>query len=134
MARNIKQLLAAPYIKAIRRAGVYIDAYDFEKILQDADYGFARYPRTTPAMWKAIQVKHELDRIELYKRLRTYRKKRQALENAKLDYEHHPRDLCNCGAPADIQRSPCPYQWEINGVDDSCDCCPECRYQCAQDI
>jgi len=29
---------------------------------------------------------------------------------------------------------PCPYQQEINGNDDGCNCCPYCEQQCADDI
>jgi len=28
----------------------------------------------------------------------------------------------------------CPYQSEINDTDFACDCCDECRHECAMDI
>ncbi len=38
---------------------------------------------------------------------------------------------CNQRAPGD---GLCPYAEEINGVERECDCCDECRHQCAMDI
>lgn len=39
-----------------------------------------------------------------------------------------------CGAIVDGELHPCPYAQEIGGSDESCNCCDECRHQCAMDI
>ncbi len=44
--------------------------------------------------------------------------------------------LCRCGKPASPEAHPCPYAEEIGRVEDPdyCNCCDECRGQCAMDI
>ena len=32
------------------------------------------------------------------------------------------------------QSGPCPFASEIHGDESECDCCDDCRYQCAMDI
>lgn len=45
-----------------------------------------------------------------------------------------PKDgLCDCGAPAS-EPEPCPFAEDIRGDDTPCDCCDDCRHQCAMDI
>lgn len=39
---------------------------------------------------------------------------------------------CPCGA--DGESGICPYAEDIGGIEAGCDCCPDCRSSCAQDI
>lgn len=47
--------------------------------------------------------------------------------------KEEPKDKCGCGAEAGELDS-CPYTSEIYGREEECNCCDDCRYQCAQDI
>jgi hypothetical protein len=40
---------------------------------------------------------------------------------------------CKCGALAGDPQ-PCPYQSDIEGIIDLCDCCDTCRNECERDI
>ncbi len=40
---------------------------------------------------------------------------------------------CKCGKEGQEEQS-CPYAWEIQGEDEPCNCCDECRDQCWDDI
>ena len=39
-----------------------------------------------------------------------------------------------CGAEGAAQEGECPYQSEINETTLMCDCCEQCRHECAMDI
>lgn len=39
---------------------------------------------------------------------------------------------CTCGA--DGEKGICPYAEDVGGIESGCDCCPDCRSNCAQDI
>ena len=41
--------------------------------------------------------------------------------------------LCKCGAPAGEPR-PCPFRSDIHGNREPCDCCDNCRTECARDV
>lgn len=41
-----------------------------------------------------------------------------------------------CNNPAERRKHSCPYQEEINNNNDPnyCNCCSDCRYECAMDV
>jgi hypothetical protein len=42
--------------------------------------------------------------------------------------------MCKCGKNPAEPPHICPYQYEINDSEATCDCCAECASECAMDI
>jgi hypothetical protein len=40
--------------------------------------------------------------------------------------------ICKCGNPGYVAL--CPYSQDLYGQENECNCCNECRYECAMDI
>lgn len=67
-----------------------------------------------------------IDRFEIVK-------VKEVKKNKDGAFFFEPDECDKCGCESSTSAA-CPYQSDVNGVEEECNCCEECRYQCAQDI
>lgn len=52
-----------------------------------------------------------------------------------VDLFHVEQAICKCGNPGETAY--CPYDLELAGSDETitrCNCCDDCRFECAMDV